>query len=148
MIKKDMFRFVLFKPKLWSILFLTSQFCFIDCVLGGVNWNPREIRYVHIMCVNHVYLNNCDLNILFNSPALLSEPIDATNCQLEAAGAKPVQVPGFLPKCDGRGLYQAQQCYMGMCWCVNPENGHQIPGSQTNGPARCMAAVVPGESKE
>ncbi|XP_018550783.1 CD74 molecule, major histocompatibility complex, class II invariant chain b [Lates calcarifer] len=71
-------------------------------------------------------------------------PQQATNCQLEAAGRKPVQVPGFFPACDERGFYQAQQCYMRKCWCVDPVNGNQIPGSLTDGSARCGAAVRHG----
>nr|XP_020454299.1 uncharacterized protein LOC109959360 [Monopterus albus]XP_020454308.1 uncharacterized protein LOC109959360 [Monopterus albus]XP_020454316.1 uncharacterized protein LOC109959360 [Monopterus albus]XP_020454324.1 uncharacterized protein LOC109959360 [Monopterus albus]XP_020454331.1 uncharacterized protein LOC109959360 [Monopterus albus] len=71
-------------------------------------------------------------------------PMQGTKCQMEAAGVKPVQVPGFLPKCDERGLYRAQQCYMGQCWCADPVNGNQIPGSLGNGPGRCRAAVPAG----
>ncbi|XP_039995209.1 uncharacterized protein LOC120796431 isoform X2 [Xiphias gladius] len=71
-------------------------------------------------------------------------PQEATDCQLEAAGVKAVQVPGFRPECDERGLYQAQQCYMYQCWCVNPANGEQIPGSQRDGQAKCSATVLTG----
>ncbi|XP_051277716.1 uncharacterized protein LOC127375656 [Dicentrarchus labrax] len=73
-----------------------------------------------------------------------SAPQSATDCQLEAAGVKAVRVPGFQPSCDQRGLYKAQQCFMSHCWCVNPVNGQQIPGSLSKGPARCRAAVLAG----
>ncbi|MEQ2184639.1 hypothetical protein GOODEAATRI_010089 [Goodea atripinnis] len=52
-----------------------------------------------------------------------------TQCQLEAAGMKPVPVPGFRPICDKQGVYLPQQCFKGMCWCVNPVDGQQIPGA-------------------
>ncbi|XP_070771916.1 CD74 molecule, major histocompatibility complex, class II invariant chain b isoform X2 [Enoplosus armatus] len=71
-------------------------------------------------------------------------PPQATQCQLEATGVKPLQVPGFRPRCDERGLYQAEQCYMGQCWCVNPVDGLEIPESTRNGPASCRTAVAPG----
>ncbi|KAG7228520.1 hypothetical protein INR49_007694 [Caranx melampygus] len=67
-------------------------------------------------------------------------PLQRTECQQEAAGMKPVQVPGFRPVCDERGLYQAQQCFFSQCWCVNPVTGEQIPGSLSSGPARCGGA--------
>uniref|UniRef100_A0A3Q1F8N9 Thyroglobulin type-1 domain-containing protein n=1 Tax=Acanthochromis polyacanthus TaxID=80966 RepID=A0A3Q1F8N9_9TELE len=51
------------------------------------------------------------------------DPSQATDCQLEARGLKPVPVPGFYPACDVRGLYKTQQCYMGQCWCVEPVSG-------------------------
>jgi len=62
-------------------------------------------------------------------------PLQGTKCQLEAAGVKPVAVPGFHPACDRNGLYQAKQCYMSECWCVNPDSGEQIPGSLSSGMA-------------
>lgn len=65
---------------------------------------------------------------------------EKTVCQLEAAGSKPVSVPGFRPTCDSRGLYMAQQCYLRQCWCVNPLNGQAIPGTMSRGPVRCSAA--------
>ncbi|XP_031696837.1 CD74 molecule, major histocompatibility complex, class II invariant chain b [Anarrhichthys ocellatus] len=68
-------------------------------------------------------------------------PQQATLCQLEAAGVKPVQVPGFRPVCDERGLYRAQQCFVQHCWCVNPADGQQISGSLTKGHASCGASV-------
>ncbi|XP_054456521.1 uncharacterized protein LOC129092562 [Anoplopoma fimbria] len=68
-------------------------------------------------------------------------PQQATVCQLEAAGVKPVQVPGFYPACDERGLYRAQQCFMDRCWCVNPANGQQLPGTMKTGPASCSTSV-------
>ncbi|XP_070696934.1 CD74 molecule, major histocompatibility complex, class II invariant chain b [Pempheris klunzingeri] len=73
-----------------------------------------------------------------------SDRQQATQCQLEAAGLVSVQVPGFHPACDERGLYQAQQCFMGSCWCVSPVNGQQIPGSLSNGPAICRAMARTG----
>lgn len=65
----------------------------------------------------------------------------ATQCQLEASGAKPAQVPGFRPQCDGRGLYQLQQCFMQACWCVNPATGEQLPGSLSEEEVTCSKAV-------
>ncbi|KAM4607125.1 uncharacterized protein ACJ7VT_015408 [Polymixia lowei] len=58
----------------------------------------------------------------------------ATQCQLEAAGVKPVQVPSFRPMCDTQGRYKPQQCWMGRCWCVDTTSGQMIPGD-------CNAAV-------
>ncbi|XP_056291307.1 H-2 class II histocompatibility antigen gamma chain-like [Pseudoliparis swirei] len=63
-----------------------------------------------------------------------------TVCQLEAAGMKPVQLPGFWPACDERGLYREQQCFVRHCWCVNPADGQPLPGSLTKGPAHCGAS--------
>ncbi|XP_075931848.1 CD74 molecule, major histocompatibility complex, class II invariant chain b [Anarhichas minor] len=71
-------------------------------------------------------------------------PQQATICQLEAAGVKPLQVPGFRPVCDERGLYRAQQCFVQHCWCVNPADGQQISGSLTKGHAPCGASVRAG----
>uniref|UniRef100_A0A3Q0RWT6 Thyroglobulin type-1 domain-containing protein n=1 Tax=Amphilophus citrinellus TaxID=61819 RepID=A0A3Q0RWT6_AMPCI len=68
----------------------------------------------------------------------------ATSCQLESAGVKLVQVPGFRPACDERGLYKAQQCYMGHCWCVNTATGEQIPGSELQGEAKCNLPLLRG----
>uniref|UniRef100_A0AAQ6ILG8 Thyroglobulin type-1 domain-containing protein n=1 Tax=Anabas testudineus TaxID=64144 RepID=A0AAQ6ILG8_ANATE len=65
-----------------------------------------------------------------------SDPVQLTDCQLEAAGVKPVQVPGFRPDCDERGLYRVKQCYMTQCWCVNPANGQQVT---------CKTSVFSGE---
>ncbi|XP_068423843.1 CD74 molecule, major histocompatibility complex, class II invariant chain b [Clinocottus analis] len=71
-------------------------------------------------------------------------PQKATVCQLEAAGIKRVEVPGFRPLCDGRGLYRAQQCFVDQCWCVNPADGQQIQGSLRTGQARCGDSVLTG----
>ncbi|TDH01478.1 hypothetical protein EPR50_G00180650 [Perca flavescens] len=71
-------------------------------------------------------------------------PLQATDCQLEKAGVKAVQVPGFRPVCDERGLYQAQQCFKHHCWCVNPVNGLQVDGSLRKGQASCGAPVFTG----
>ncbi|KAF1375530.1 hypothetical protein PFLUV_G00221160 [Perca fluviatilis] len=71
-------------------------------------------------------------------------PLQATDCQLEKAGVKPVQVPGFRPVCDERGLYQAQQCFKHHCWCVNPVNGLEVVGSLRKGQASCGAPVFTG----
>ncbi|KAM6923326.1 CD74 molecule, major histocompatibility complex, class II invariant chain b [Lycodopsis pacificus] len=71
-------------------------------------------------------------------------PQQATVCQLEAAGVKPMQVPDFRPVCDERGLYRAQQCFVHHCWCVNPADGQQLPGSLTKGHAHCGASVRAG----
>ncbi|XP_032397242.1 uncharacterized protein LOC116705284 isoform X1 [Etheostoma spectabile] len=71
-------------------------------------------------------------------------PPQATNCQLEAAGVKNVQVPGFRPTCDERGLYQAQQCFRDHCWCVNPADGLAVPGSLKKGQASCGGPVFTG----
>ncbi|KAM4591870.1 CD74 molecule, major histocompatibility complex, class II invariant chain b [Odontesthes bonariensis] len=67
-----------------------------------------------------------------------------TPCQQEAAGLKAVQVPDFQPTCDKQGLYKAQQCFMGQCWCVNTANGEQIPGSLREGPAGCSKSAISG----
>ncbi|XP_073337739.1 CD74 molecule, major histocompatibility complex, class II invariant chain b [Pagrus major] len=71
-------------------------------------------------------------------------PSKLTDCQLEAAGLKAVQVPGFRPSCNKRGLYQAMQCFGRHCWCVNPVNGEVTPGSLQEGPVRCTVALLPG----
>ncbi|KAL6102105.1 uncharacterized protein ACO6RY_17216 [Pungitius sinensis] len=60
-------------------------------------------------------------------------PQQATDCMLEALGQKPLPVPGFRPACDERGLYRAQQCFAGHCWCVNPANGEQVSGPPGGG---------------
>ncbi|XP_047459378.1 CD74 molecule, major histocompatibility complex, class II invariant chain b [Mugil cephalus] len=67
-----------------------------------------------------------------------------TACQQEAAGKKPLQVPGFRPDCDSNGLYRPQQCFEQYCWCVNPVTGDQILGSQRQGPVSCVRAAMPG----
>lgn len=67
-------------------------------------------------------------------------PPQATDCQLEAAGLKTMSVPGFRPTCDSRGLYVAKQCYVGICWCVSPQTGQEIPNTMSHGPVRCSAA--------
>ncbi|CAN9499614.1 unnamed protein product [Ophioblennius macclurei] len=72
-----------------------------------------------------------------SSEGTKKEPAEQTSCQLEKAGLKPVQVPGFVPACDSYGLYAAQQCFAKECWCVNPMTGEQIPESLRMGPARC-----------
>lgn len=77
-----------------------------------------------------------------------SVPGPLTQCQQEAAGLKPVQVPGFYPNCDEQGLYQSQQCYMEQCWCVDPASGQQIPGTLGTGPVMCTTAVHAGETEE
>ncbi|XP_078144705.1 CD74 molecule, major histocompatibility complex, class II invariant chain b [Centroberyx gerrardi] len=65
----------------------------------------------------------------------------ATQCQLEAAGLKPVKVPTFRPVCDEQGRYRPQQCWKRTCWCVNTASGKEIPGSLRLGPAQCGAAA-------
>ncbi|XP_037553138.1 CD74 molecule, major histocompatibility complex, class II invariant chain b [Nematolebias whitei] len=70
-----------------------------------------------------------------------------TTCQLEFAGLKPVQVPGFQPRCDKNGLYERQQCFMRQCWCVNPADGQQIPGTLRQGKVFCGAPAVSGETR-
>ncbi|XP_076599270.1 CD74 molecule, major histocompatibility complex, class II invariant chain b [Chaetodon auriga] len=72
------------------------------------------------------------------------EHVQATDCQLEAAGLKAVQVPGFRPSCDERGLYLAKQCYGGLCWCVNPANGMTVPGSVNKNSGSCSEPVLTG----
>ncbi|XP_061600972.1 uncharacterized protein LOC133463444 [Cololabis saira] len=62
-----------------------------------------------------------------------------TICQMEAKGLKPMKVPGFRPTCDKRGLYKAQQCYMGHCWCVDPTTGQMISEG-----AKCAAPIFSG----
>ncbi|XP_049457346.1 uncharacterized protein LOC125904097 [Epinephelus fuscoguttatus] len=69
-------------------------------------------------------------------------PRQATDCELEAAGVKPVPVPGFKPTCDEHGNYKAQQCLNQHCWCVNPENGQAVTGSLTEGQANCGRVLV------
>uniref|UniRef100_A0A8C3AXN4 Thyroglobulin type-1 domain-containing protein n=1 Tax=Cyclopterus lumpus TaxID=8103 RepID=A0A8C3AXN4_CYCLU len=66
----------------------------------------------------------------------------ATVCQLEAAGMKPVELPGFRPACDERGLYRVQQCFVGHCWCVNPADGQQL-GAPRKG-RHCGASLRTG----
>lgn len=66
------------------------------------------------------------------------DPSTATECQLQAAGLKPLQVPYFRPACDERGLYKAKQCFQGHCWCVNPANGQETPDNS------CLAVVKAG----
>lgn len=65
---------------------------------------------------------------------------EATKCQLEEAGRKTpmMQLPDFRPRCDERGLYQPQQCWMSsQCWCVDTTSGEPIPNTMVIGPAQC-----------
>ncbi|XP_044069341.1 insulin-like growth factor-binding protein 2 isoform X2 [Siniperca chuatsi] len=102
------------------------------------------------------------MHIPMNAPKLMDDFVDEeastgvpektapphiTECQLEAAGMKAPQVPGFRPVCDERGFYLTEQCYMKHCWCVNPANGQTIPGSLHNGPASCNTSVTGSLSK-
>ncbi|XP_029926535.1 CD74 molecule, major histocompatibility complex, class II invariant chain b isoform X2 [Myripristis murdjan] len=66
-----------------------------------------------------------------------------TECQLQAAGLKPMQLPSFRPACDEQGRFRAQQCWMDQCWCVDPATGTQITGSLRHGPVRCAAGIRP-----
>ncbi|KAJ4949410.1 hypothetical protein JOQ06_020925 [Pogonophryne albipinna] len=70
-----------------------------------------------------------------------SVPREVTQCHLEAAGVKPVEIPDFHPDCDERGLYRAQQCFLESCWCVDTATGQEISGSLTKGLASCGAPV-------
>ncbi|KAK5908719.1 hypothetical protein CgunFtcFv8_016752 [Champsocephalus gunnari] len=74
-------------------------------------------------------------------------PREATQCHLEAAGVKPVEIPGFQPNCDERGLYRAQQCFLESCWCVDTATGQEISGSLTKGLASCDAPVFTAGSR-
>lgn len=85
-----------------------------------------------------VYINTCRVKVLHLSCGLAVSP--PTECQMEAWGLKPINGPGFRPRCDPSGLYWPQQCFQGDCWCVNPATGEQIPGSMyTSDPAGCGA---------
>ncbi|XP_068183124.1 CD74 molecule, major histocompatibility complex, class II invariant chain b [Antennarius striatus] len=65
----------------------------------------------------------------------------ATECQREASGEKPVMVPFFRPVCDEQGLYQARQCAMDYCWCVDPHTGNEISRPMSDGPVNCNISV-------
>lgn len=82
--------------------------------------------------------SNVPQNVLISLPSPPPDLLPLTSCQMEAAGIQPVQVPGFVPRCDERGLYKALQCFVRSCWCVDPVNGRKIPG------AKCGTAVQPG----
>ncbi|XP_035803171.1 CD74 molecule, major histocompatibility complex, class II invariant chain b [Amphiprion ocellaris] len=75
------------------------------------------------------------------------DPSHATDCQLEARGLKPVQVPGFRPACDMGGLYKTQQCFMGQCWCVDPVSGQQVTCAQKAAKVASDFIELEGESK-
>ncbi|XP_029377516.1 CD74 molecule, major histocompatibility complex, class II invariant chain b [Echeneis naucrates] len=60
-------------------------------------------------------------------------PMLGTSCWMELSGQMPVQVPGFRPACDENGQYKVEQCFHNECWCVNPFNGKQVPGSLRTG---------------
>jgi hypothetical protein len=57
-------------------------------------------------------------------------------------------IPGkFLPACTDSGYYQPKQCHgsTGYCWCVNPETGKEIQGTQVppgNGEPQCPTCFV------
>ena len=44
-----------------------------------------------------------------------------------------------LPFCDARGLWERVQCniYVGVCWCVDPQTGSRVTGSQVRGTPLC-----------
>ncbi|XP_071393406.1 CD74 molecule, major histocompatibility complex, class II invariant chain b [Centroberyx affinis] len=75
------------------------------------------------------------------APEKRLDPDQATQCQLEAAGLKPVKLPTFRPVCDEQGRYRPQQCWGRRCWCVNTASGKEIPGSFQEGPAQCGATA-------
>lgn len=104
----------------------------------------------YIQCMNEsfAFLQFSVRKGWFNSPLLSPALLQSTDCQLQAAGVKALPVPGFRPACDERGLYLAQQCFMKQCWCVNPANGDQIPGSLRNGPTLCHTSVATGETRQ
>lgn len=69
----------------------------------------------------------------------------ATDCQKKASGMIPSGIQGFYPTCDGRGFYQAEQCFLSKCWCVNPLSGDVILGSMNDGRAKCSTAAAAGK---
>lgn len=56
--------------------------------------------------------------------------------------------PDFRPTCDVNGLYQPQQCWNEVCWCVSPITGEMIPNSVQSGPAQCIEALSAGEKNK
>ncbi|XP_055012156.1 ladderlectin [Boleophthalmus pectinirostris] len=38
----------------------------------------------------------------------------------------------YLPQCDENGNFERRQCWasLGVCWCVNPITGEEVPGSK------------------
>ncbi|XP_036103284.1 insulin-like growth factor-binding protein 1 [Molossus molossus] len=50
----------------------------------------------------------------------------------------------YLPNCDRSGLYHSKQCEAsldgepGLCWCVYPQSGRKIPGSEVRGDPDCQ----------
>lgn len=105
--------------------------------------------YVYIIWSDIVLQFNVESHEMWSSSSLLLAASQSTECQQEAAGLKPVQVPGFHPVCDDRGFYKPQQCFHGSCWCVNPANGQEIPNTIRNGPANCgvSARSASGETR-
>lgn len=69
----------------------------------------------------------------------------ATECQEKASRMKALGFQSFDQLCDERGFYQAQQCLMKKCWCVDPLSGHEIPGSMNDGPVKCSTAAAAGK---
>ena len=72
-----------------------------------------------------------------------------TNChqkQMQAVSFDGVAPPGaFVPSCRVDGSFDSVQCQGGtpFCWCVDNDNGIEIPGSRELGKPECD---VPRES--
>ncbi|XP_065054572.1 uncharacterized protein LOC135683288 isoform X1 [Rhopilema esculentum] len=75
------------------------------------------------------------------TPTAVSEP--ATKClQMRSkflsqlSGASSSLLPGlqFVPNCDEKGNFERIQCWtmLGLCWCVGPHDGKELPGSRVN----------------
>lgn len=75
-------------------------------------------------------------------PALLASPMQPqalTQCQKDQQKAKSSGAADiFVPECEQSGLFKEVQCYnypasgKTDCWCVNQNNGSEVPGTRVN----------------
>ena len=54
----------------------------------------------------------------------------------QLSGVSSSLLPGvqFVPNCDEKGNFERIQCWtmLGLCWCVGPHDGKELPGSRVN----------------
>lgn len=66
-------------------------------------------------------------------------PLVLSQCQTDQQKAKASGAADiFVPECDPSGLFKEVQCYSYPasgktdCWCVNQNNGSELPGTRVN----------------
>ena len=59
--------------------------------------------------------------------SMFLEELSKTNEKTKNAGH-------FIPECDKDGSFKRIQCWkmIGVCWCVGPHDGKELPGSRAN----------------